>query len=529
MPRNFRPHCFPASVSAPTVRLAVACAVVLAVLLTATGSARAAFPGANGAISFTRCTPGLDCQSEASYQIWLMEADGSGQHQVVQDPGFFAGYSSFSADGHWIAFQRCTGDPADPRCGIAKVDAHGQNLTQLTPLVPDPIGGGGDSSAAFSPDGSQIVFENLMNNIAVMGADGSNLHELTSGGHDGEPKFSPDGSKIVFHRLIGGAFHLYLMNADGSGLHPLTSGAGEMSPEFFPDGNSVAFIDETGGTGHVAKIGIDGNNKVPLTTTAAANGMPSVAPDGTRLVFDIYGPPSPPYTSNLSMLTLGGAGPTPLTSSGNDYGASWGRVPTPSIDSPPAIAGAARVGHPLTVNAGPASWGGSASFQWLRCPNCSPIAGATRTSYKPTNADIGKTIEVRQTQSSTGGSVTADSTATGRILPEPGASIGRRAKLRRGKIVARLSCGAAQSGVCKGRLSLRGISRSQASAAGSVKLGNASYRIAPGRSKRVKVRLSRRGRALFAAAPKVRVKATAATKDDAGNSTTKKRSFAVGR
>ena len=528
MRRNFRPHCLTAPVSTPTVRLAVACAVALAVILTAAGSARAAFPGANGSITFTRCTAGSDCQSAASYQVWLMEADGSGQHQLVQEPGFFAGYSSFSADGRWIAFQRCTGDPADPRCGIAKVDAHGQNLMQLTPLVPDPIGGGGDDSPAFFPDGGQIVFENLLNNIAVMGADGSNPHELTSGGDAGEPKFSPDGSKIVFQRLIGGAWHLYLMNADGSGLHPLTSGAGEMDPEFFPDGNSIAFIDETGGTRHVARIGIDGNNKVPLTTTGAGNGVPAVAPDGTRLVFDQYGVPSPPYTSNLSMLTLDGVGPTPLTSSGGDYGASWGRVPTPSIDSPPAIAGAARVGHSLTVNAGPGSWGGSASFQWLRCPNCRQIAAATGTSYKPTNADIGKTIEVRQTQSSAGGSVTAGS-ATGRIRPEPGASIGRRAKLGLGKIVVRLACGVAQSDVCKGRLSLRGASRSHASAARSVKLGNASYRIAPGRSKRVKVRLSRRGRALFALAPKLGVKATAVTKDKAGNATTKKRSLAVRR
>jgi hypothetical protein len=191
-------------------------------------------------------------------------------------------------------------------------------------------------------------------------------------------------------------------------------------------------------------------------------------------------------------------------------------VPTPSIDSPPKIAGAARVGHALTVNAGPGGWGGSASFQWLRCPNCRPIAGATGTSYKPTNADIGKTIEVRQTQSSAAGSVTADSAATGKIRPEPGASIGRRAKLLRGKVVARLSCGAAQSGVCLGRLSL-------------VKLGSASYRIAPGKSKRVKVRLSRRGRALVAKAPRLRVKARAVTKDDAGNSTTKKRSLTLMR
>jgi dipeptidyl aminopeptidase/acylaminoacyl peptidase len=501
----------------------MASAVVLAVILSAAQSARAAFPGTNGAVAFTRCEAGSDCTSAASYRIWLMEADGSDQHQVVSDPGFSAEYPAVSADGRWIAFQRCKGDAANQLCGIAKVDAHGQNLTQLTPLAPDPAGSGGDQAPGFSPDGSQIVFEDVTNNIAVMGADGSNLHELTSDGHNGEPEFSPDGTRIAFHRLTNSGFHLYLMNADGSDVHPLTSGAGEMEPDFLPDGNSVAFVDETGGTGHIATIGIDGNNKTPLTTTADGNGEPAVSPDGTRLVFDQY-PAS--YVSNLSMLTFGGASPTPLTSSGGDYGASWGRVPTPSIDSPPTIAGAARVGHALTVTAGPGTWGGTAGFQWLRCAGCSAIEGATADSYRPTNADIGKTIEVRQTQSSAGGSVTADSAATGPVQPEPGASIGRRTKLRRGKILARLACGAAQSGVCQGLLTLRGT---RASAPRSVKLGSASYRIAPGRITRVKVRLSRRGKALFAQTHKVRVKATAVTKDDAGNSTTTKRSFSLGR
>jgi len=510
----------------PTARRALACAAVLALILTAAQSARAAFPGANGAIAFTHCRAGSDCRNASSYEIWLMEADGTNRHQLVSDPGFSAQYPAISADGRWIAFQRCQGDDANPLCGIAKVDAHGQNLTQLTPLAPDPTGSGGDQAPGFSPDGSQIVFEDVKNNIAVMGADGSNLHELTSGGGDGEPEFSPDGSKIVFHHLAGGAggvWHLYLINADGSDLHPLTSGAGEMEPDFLPDGNSVAFVDETGGTDHVATIRIDGSNKTPLTTTADGNGEPAVSPDGTSLVFDQY-PAS--YVSNLSMLTLGGAGPTPLTSSGGDYGASWGPVPTPSIDAPPTIAGTARVGHALTVNAGSGSWGGTAGFQWLRCAGCSPIGGATAASYRPTNADIGKTIEVRQTQSSAGGSVTADSAATGPVLPEPGASIGRRAKLRRGKILARLACGADQSGVCQGLLTLRGT---RASAARSAKLGSASYRIAPGKTMRVKVRLSRRARALFAKAAKVPVKATAVTKDDAGNSTTTKRSLTAGR
>lgn len=513
MPRSVRPQ-----------NLIVICAVALVAILSAGQSARAAFPGANGAISFTRCTPDSDCSSPASFQIWLMEADGGGQHQLVPEPGYFADYSTISADGRWIAFQRCKGDPANPLCGIAKVDAHGQNLTQLTPLVPDSIGGGGDDAPAFSPDGGQIVFEDIANNIAVMNADGSNLHELTTTGHDGKPKFSPDGAKIVFHRLIGGAFHLYLMNADGSDPKPITSGAGEKDPDFFPDGNSIAFVDETGGTGHIAKVGIDGSNRTPLTSTAAASGVPAVAPDGTRLVFDRYGMASPPYTSNLTVLAFDGADPVALTTSGQDYGASWGRVPTPSIDSPPTIAGAARVGHALTATAGPGAWGGTASFEWLRCPACGPIGGAAAASYKPTNADIGKQLRVRQTQSSAGGSVTADSAATATVRPEPGASIARRAKLRGGSILVRLACGSAQSGVCKGVLTLRG---SRGSAGRSVQAGRASYRMAPGRARRVNVRLSARGRVVVAAPGKVRLRARAVTKDDAGNPTVKRRSFTL--
>jgi hypothetical protein len=524
MRSSFHAHCFTAPHRTRALRLAVAGALVLATLLAGARTARAAFPGVNGEIAFTRCQPGSDCSSFASYQIWLMEADGSGQRQLTSDPGVFAEDSTFSADGRWIAFQRCNGDPADPRCGIAKIDAHGQNLAQLTPMVPDTLGTGGDASPAFSPDGSRIVYENLKNNIAVMGADGSNPHELTTDGHDGAPRFSPDGSRIAFHRLTGGAFHLYLMNADGSDLHPLTSGAGEKNPDFFPDGNSVAFVDETGGTSHISMIGIDGANRTPLTTPAAGNGMPAVAPDGTRVAFDQYATAGPPYTSNLSMAGLAGADPTPLTSSGADYGGSWGRVPTPSIDAPPAIAGTARVGHALTVNAGPGAWGGSGSFQWLQCSACNAIGGATAASYKPVNADIGKTIAVRQTQSSAGGSVTADSAATGPVQPEPGASIGRRARLRHGSVVVRLACGAAQSGFCEGRLTLRATRSPKARA---VRLGGGSYRIAPGKAQRVKVRLSRRGKTLVGSG--FRVKGTAVTKDDAGNATTRKRSISVGR
>jgi hypothetical protein len=68
------------------------------------------------------------------------------------------------------------------------------------------------------------------------------------------------------------------------------------------------------------------------------------------------------------------------------------------------------------VSASAGDWTGdptSTGFQWERCSStgsaCSPISGATASSYVPVQADVGVTLQARVTATSTGGSATSAS------------------------------------------------------------------------------------------------------------------------
>src|SRR5262245_9155744 len=400
---------------------AAAGALILVALALTASSATAGFPGVNGKIAFGRCEDGYGCYVG---RIWTMSPDGTGQARLFSDPGHWDDNPSYSADGHRLAFQRCA-PVTNGNCGIAIVDAHGNGIKQLTPGKGVP----GDDFPSFSPDGSRIVFERFLIGpgifqIWVMGADGSGAHALTSGSDgNGAPEFSPDGKHIVYFRYSANSEHIWLMNADGSNQHPLTKVVDryDVHPSFSPDGKRIAFVRCDGvGPCSIWVAGADGSGARQVTNSAVSDGTPTFSPDGTRIVFQRN---MPGETTSLFIQALTGGSATRLTT-GDDWAASWSRVPRPSIDSAPTVAGVARAGHALTATAGPGSWGGSASFQWLRCTaSCASIAGATAATYKPTNADIGARLQVRQTQTSAGGSVRSLSVATGAVAAEPGAKL----------------------------------------------------------------------------------------------------------
>jgi hypothetical protein len=98
----------------------------------------------------------------------------------------------------------------------------------------------------------------------------------------------------------------------------------------------------------------------------------------------------------------------------------------PSNTSPPTIAGTAQQGQGLTAGSG--TWNGTQpinyTYQWQRCDssgaNCSPIAGATTTSYTLTADDVGSTVEVTVTASNMAGSATASSAPTAVVVSDSG-------------------------------------------------------------------------------------------------------------
>jgi hypothetical protein len=93
--------------------------------------------------------------------------------------------------------------------------------------------------------------------------------------------------------------------------------------------------------------------------------------------------------------------------------------------SPPIVSGSPIVGAVLTTTTG--AWKASApitySEQWLRCDasgaNCAPVTGATATSYAPTSADLGATLEVAVTAKNLLGRGTATSVPTAVVTAPP--------------------------------------------------------------------------------------------------------------
>jgi hypothetical protein len=104
-------------------------------------------------------------------------------------------------------------------------------------------------------------------------------------------------------------------------------------------------------------------------------------------------------------------------------GSALALVP-PNNTTEPSIVGEAVESRTLTANRG--SWAGSTpmsfAYRWLRCPtdggtadgsNCATISGATGTTYRLRDADVGIRIRVRVIATNTDGSDSAASNPTG--------------------------------------------------------------------------------------------------------------------
>jgi hypothetical protein len=95
----------------------------------------------------------------------------------------------------------------------------------------------------------------------------------------------------------------------------------------------------------------------------------------------------------------------------------------PGVTSSPTVSGTAQDGQTLTASTG--TWTGTTpiayTYQWESCDpsglDCSPIAGATSSTYTVTTADVGTTISVLVTASNSAGSTSAFSAATAVVQP----------------------------------------------------------------------------------------------------------------
>lgn len=316
----------------------LAAAVALAALLAAV-PAQATSPGVNGKIYFQACE--IPC---SGYDVFSVNPDGSGLENitdVVTDspgPPDSAWDPSVSADGKVMAF----GVDSQATAEIWVMNTDGTGAHQLTNdnLL--------DQEPSISPDGSRIVWnqwspfpEYTDRDIWSMNADGSSQELFFNGsGEDYYPEFTPDGQTVVMGSETG---DLDVRKVPATvAVPPLTEATAvaaddeflENEPTVSPDGSTVAFTRTPKnmflGPFDIYGVSINGGTETPLFATGASEISPAYSPDGTKIIF----------TQDLTTAMIGNADgsgtPIPLTLEGVESPSRFSWVPAPT---PPALEG----------------------------------------------------------------------------------------------------------------------------------------------------------------------------------------------
>ena len=197
---------------------------------------------------------------------------------------------------------------------ICAINPDGSGLVNLTNTPLEPEG-----TPSVSPDGRRVSFIRGTSDAArlwVMNADGSDARQITDVASDGTA-WTPDGQRLAFRARLGPtSYEFRLVSASGGGSTVLAPATGTHSPpKYAADGRYVYSRSEPipgspGSFNEQVFVVSNGTETRVTPVTASANSFPTWSPSGGQIVYTrLDGGGYALFTASSG----GGGAETPLT------------------------------------------------------------------------------------------------------------------------------------------------------------------------------------------------------------------------
>jgi len=253
-------------------------------------------------------------------EIWVMDYDGANQRPLTSLRTISL-TPRWSPDANRIAFTcfEMASGIRSPQICMYSMDAG--------KVVSFPRFRGTNSSPAWSPDGSQLIFSSSMlgnPELFVTDANGGRPKRLTfSNGANTSPAWNPKtGQTVIFVSDRGGIPKLFSMNSDGTNSAEIdVPDKGYLiDPAWAPNGQLLAFSwRRPEGNYDLYLMDAATHQIVELTRDSGRNERPSWAPDGRHIVFES----TRGGTRQIWVMLADGTQAHQLTSQGHNESPNW--------------------------------------------------------------------------------------------------------------------------------------------------------------------------------------------------------------